>query len=280
MKMFVRVVAAATASFLVTTPVVSATTVIAQLGSAPLFGGTASLEDLRTRVSSYPERVAEAAGVLGLSQSEYRVFRAELARGEARAIVLPRYLESMAFYRNGSVQVLHDVEIPAQTLGWEIDVVEPGQTIRVLIPSVCGNMSILHEYHPAFAMKRYPSAVAASEEQSPAPKRPTAIPPRAPPAKPSPAHSPQSGRVPQKPAASPAFPPSAPPTAAPSPTPAAGSLASLPTPPTSPPAPSHHRFAWPILLPFILFFFHGGGSSSNTPAIPAPTCTPGCKCSP
>jgi hypothetical protein len=232
MKMLLQVVASFLAFIIAASPVIAGTTVIARLGTAPLLGQSVTAPDLQAQVSSYGERVVIAAGMLGLSPSEYREFHRAIDRLEVKRVVLPRHLEAMAFYSNGAVRVIRDVTIPAETSGWEVDVVEPGQTIRILMPASCGNLSILRTYHPAVAARISPpqSKVKAQHELAP-----------------------QRAAIAPTPAAMPATPPPA--------------VAAVTTPAPLPQAPSesgHRGFFWPIfLLPIALFFFHGGGSESD-----------------
>lgn len=233
MKIIVKALSAFLALNVAASPVLAGTTVIARLGTAPLLGQSVTAPDLQAQISSYGQRVVIAAGMLGLSPSEYREFRKAIDQLEVKRIVMPRHLEAMAFYGSGGVKIIRDVTIPAQTAGWEVDVNEPGQTIRVLIPTSCGNLSILHTYHPAVAARVFPpqSKVKAQSEQS----RVATI------VSPSPSAAPT-------------------PTAQPSP-----AAEATPAPmPEAPPASAHRGFFWGFfLLPIALLFFHGGGPESD-----------------
>src|SRR5579864_3633154 len=153
MRMFVRLVAAVLATLFITSPALSATTVIARLGSEPLFSTSSSLAELRKNLSQNNDRVATATDMLSLSPAEYRDFRAAIDRGRVRESILPRHLQAMSFYRDGRVHVVHDILIPTGTKGWEVDLEEPGQTARIIIPAICGNISIIREFHPAVAAR-------------------------------------------------------------------------------------------------------------------------------
>lgn len=220
-------------------PVLGYTTVIARLGATPLFATTSSVVGLQTQMSREQDRVARASVMLGLSPSEYREVRQAIARGEVRALILPRHLDAMAFYRNGNVHVAADVIIPAQTKGWEVDVNEPGQTIRVLIPMICGNMSVLRVFHPMVARAKTPRhAVESSVEHAAYPRGPAPI------------HvAPSQAAVAEA-----------------SPAPA---VSGTPAPITSIPAPGpSHHVRWPWMLPILaVLLFHGSSSSSPNPPV-------------
>ena len=243
------------------TPASASPTVIARLGAAPLLGSSRSTRELRTEVDRHPERFALAARELGLSDPEYQSFLTALNGAPLPFGPLPRHVQAMAFYRSGAVRVLGDVIMPAHTYGWEVDIVETGRTLRVLIPATCGNLSILRASHPAVAARHVrvpPTQVAASAEHAasaapaPAVVQPSSTAAPSAPASPSSAASPSAAQSPL-PATSP-IPSSAPPT---------------------PPTPSAHHFRWPWLLPVaLIFFFHGHGGGGSPP--PAGGC--GCGC--
>ena len=228
-------------------------TVIVQLGAAPLLGRSDSTQALRAKMNRNEARLSTAATMLGLTLQEYRAFRASLATKTPGWGVLPRHLEVMAFYRSDGVHVLQNVIIPARTYGWEVDVDEGDQTLRVLIPASCGNLSVLRQFHPAVAARVVPppSRVAASVEQ----------------ATPSPAPAAAAAAVPTP------IPSTSPSEQSPAPAPAATPSTTVAI--TPPQTTTTHRFRWPWLIAVVILLFHGvGGSSSSYP--PPPVC--GCGC--
>ncbi len=233
-------------------PAQAAPTVIARLGAAPLLGSSASTAQLRARVDAAGSRVALAAAELGLSDSEYRAFRTALFSHRLPWGILPRHLDAMAFYRADGVHVLHDVLIPVKTFGWEVDIAEAGQTVRVIVPATCGNLSVLRAFHPAIASHPAQRVAASVEHAAPATPTPSAT--QSPSPAPSASASPQSTETP-----------------APSPSPT--TVAS-----ETPPPPTHHM-RWPWAIPIVLlFFFHGGSHGGSSPPPSGGGC--GCGCIP
>lgn len=116
----------------------AATTHRVHLGAAPLFGRLQSRADLVAKYESwrYGPRAIDAETALGLDVQQ----RLELGRSLSRAkyVILPRHLDAMAYYSDG-VHVIWDVEIPALTKGWEVDI----RREKVFIPAVCGNIAIV-----------------------------------------------------------------------------------------------------------------------------------------
>jgi hypothetical protein len=240
------------------TPALAAPTIVVQLGSAPLLGVSTSSKELRHRMEGNDGRMATAATMLGLSPSEYSAFRVALSAKTPAWGVLPRHLDAMAFYRPDGVHVLHDVIIPSRTYGWEVDVDESGQTVRVLIPATCGNLSIIRRFHPAVAARAVapPTRVAASVERS------------APTAAPQAATAPAPEAVPS---------PSSTPAVEASPVPAAVAETPQITPPQGPPSTTH-RFPWLWLFPVALLLFSGSGSGARSHPVAGGGGGCGCGC--
>jgi hypothetical protein len=90
------------------------------------------------RASSY----TEAAAKIGLTSREYAEFRQALIDGGTLYVVLPRHIDAMAgVHRGGRVYALKNVVVPSGTMGWQVNLAD-GTT--VLIPRVCGNLSMNH----------------------------------------------------------------------------------------------------------------------------------------
>ena len=127
------------------TPCLSAPTVIAELGSAPLLGPNATLAELQSSIARNETRLATAAELAGMSAAEYRAFRVATQTQRPDWVRVPRRLTAMTWYAGGQVRVTHDVEIPAATYGFEYDEAGPAERLRIFLPVVCGNLSILRE---------------------------------------------------------------------------------------------------------------------------------------
>jgi hypothetical protein len=108
------------------------------------------------RASSY----TEAASKIGLTTREYAEFRQALTDGGAIYVVLPRHIDAMAgvHRRNGQVYALHNVVVPSGTMGWQVNLADG---TAVLIPRVCGNLSMNHSR----AIVHRPAAVVAQRKQ-------------------------------------------------------------------------------------------------------------------
>jgi hypothetical protein len=146
--MLIRFLAASLTLLLSSSPVM-ATTVISELGSAPLIGQSKSTAELQLKVSRNEGRLAGAAARLGMTPQEYRTFRTQLQ--SPAWVTVPRHLDAMAWYGDGGIHVIRDVRIPANTNGWEVDVQEGNQTLQVFLPATCGNLSILRRFAPHVA---------------------------------------------------------------------------------------------------------------------------------
>ena len=136
----------------------------------------------------------------------------------------------MAGQHGGVAFAVHDIEIPANVYGWEVDLNQPHDVVRVFIPNQCGNISYLR------VPRRRVAAVA------PYHFKPVAY------ATPAPII-----------AAAPIYVvPQAEPTVAP--------VAFVPAPAPAPAAVSHHFVFWPFLAAALVgFALSSHGSNSSTP---------------
>src|SRR5450755_3457888 len=142
---FVRCAMAVSIVAALCVPALAAPTVIAELGSAPLLGPTATLADLQVSVARNEARLSAAAALEGMTAAEYRAFRAEVQTVKPQWVRVPRRLDAMTWFDGYRVRVIHDVEIPAATYGWEYDEAGVGERLRIFMPVACGNLSILRE---------------------------------------------------------------------------------------------------------------------------------------
>ncbi len=225
--------------------------VIAQLGTAPLIGQISSTPQLQTDVTRQRRIFETAAGELGLSPSEYARFESQIEEKRLTYVTLPRHLDAMSWSNGRSVYVLHDVVIPANTKGWEIDLQEGRNIVALFIPARCGNLSVVRKTLPALALtKPRPAMVEAAATAPPA-------------------------SVPAPVIAMPAA-------AAATPAPYQSIAATT--------GPAHHFSWWPLLLiPVAALFFHGSNGvpvttsparTSAPPTVVAPTPQPVAGCTP
>jgi hypothetical protein len=251
MHMQLRSITALLLSIAIPLPAVAQPHVIAQLGTAPLVGEIASTAQLQADVVRQRHMFETAGNKLGLTPDEYARFEMQIASKRLAYVMLPRHLDAMSWSSGGRVYVLHDVVIPANTRGWEIDLHEGRTVVALFIPARCGNLSVVRKTLPAIAQaKPRPPIVAAAPAApaTPAPAPAVAMPP------------------------------------APQATPAPYESVATTT------GPVHHMRWWPLLLiPIAALFFHGGGSSATTmptlrslppPAAPTPQPRVGCTPTP
>jgi hypothetical protein len=126
-------------------PALSATTVVAELGSAPLLGQTTTLAQLQVNVARNEERLATAAAQAGMTPEEFRTFRDAVQTVKPAWGLVPRHLSAMTWFDGSRVRVIHDVLIPAATYGFEYDESTANSRLRIFVPVACGNLSILRE---------------------------------------------------------------------------------------------------------------------------------------
>jgi len=233
-----------------------ATTVIAQLGTAPLLGSSSSTAEMRSRVARNEGVLSAAAAKLGLTPAQYAQFHAELMSSRTAYVTVPRHLDAMTWQGGGHVYALHDVVIPANTHGWEVDLpASGGRVLALYMPALCGNLSLLNKTAPVIAHHAMPARVAAL----------AAAPP------PAPVEAPAPAPIVEAPvAAAPA------PVAVPNDEVAAVApvVAQAAFPPVA--AAAAHAGFLPFLIPLIagVAAFGGGGSGSTAPIIAAPAGCP------
>lgn len=227
-------------------PALAQTHVIAELGTAPLIGQVASTAQLKHDVRNERSLFLAAGSGLGLTPAEFTAFEQQIAGGNLTYVTIPRKLDAMSWRSGTRVRVLHDVLIPANTKGWEVDIAEAGQTVALFIPNKCGNLSLVRRRVPMVAR-----IAPVQEPPMPAVVDATQF---APPPAPLPAPLPEPVATP---------PPYA--------------DAAMSTPPT------HHTRLWPLLLlvPVVAMFAshgHSGpiGLTPVAPAAPAPPPVAGC----
>lgn len=157
-------------------PSLSAPTVIAELGSAPLLGSSTTLAELQTNIARNEDRLATAAGMVGMTSAEYRAFRVATQTQRPDWVRVPRRLTAMSWYSGGQVHVTRDVEIPAATYGFEYEIAGPAERLFIYLPVVCGNLSILRERIRRAAAHKPPMRVAAIAPHVVAPQASAAAP--------------------------------------------------------------------------------------------------------
>lgn len=126
-------------------PAAAQTHVIAQLGTAPLIGQVASTGQLQHDLRAQRKIFERAATQLGLTPAEFVALERRIDRGQMTYVIVPRRLDAMSWRSGDRVHVVHDVVIPAGSMGWEVDLAESGNVLAVFIPNKCGNLSLLRK---------------------------------------------------------------------------------------------------------------------------------------
>jgi hypothetical protein len=155
--------------------VLAATRTIGDLTDGALIGPIASTAQLQTAMRDREPLIAQAGSDLGLSAADVAEVQAKIARGQAQYVHIPRHLDGMAGEHGGVAFAVHDVNIPANVYGWEVDLNKPNELVRVFIPNQCGNISYLRVPQRRVAAVRPYHFVAHGMSYKPAPQ-PTAAP--------------------------------------------------------------------------------------------------------
>ncbi|MDP9110967.1 MAG: hypothetical protein M3M96_04990, partial [Candidatus Eremiobacteraeota bacterium] len=146
---------------------------VTNFSERPLIGEIASTEQLQKDFAAKQGLIAQAGERLGLSADDMANVRHEIDRGAARYVVLPRHLDGMSGAKRGVAFAHHNVVIPANIHGWEVDLQKPAGTLRVFVPNRCGNVSYVLERHrvlAAVAPAYVPQAAVAYQPPTPAPR--------------------------------------------------------------------------------------------------------------
>jgi hypothetical protein len=198
---------------------------IATLGRAPLMGQSTNPAELQYNFKRNEGLMRQAGAGLGLTREQYEQFRLALEVGKPNWVTVPRHLDAMTWASNGQVHVLHDVIIPANQKGVEVDLHSGDKIIALFLPAKCGNLSVIRRSVPRVAaVRNFPVPHVAAV---------TAPPP------------PQAEQVAIAPAIEPA------PVVA----------AAIPIPP----APSRHGFSLLPLAALLPFMVHGSSTPGTNP---------------
>ena len=137
-------------------PAAYAQTVVHKIGISPLLGTTSSTAEIREKIAENPALVRSAAYKVGLTPSEYQRFLKKFNNEKPGWVTIPRHLDAMSWASDGEAHAIYDVIIPAGTNGWEVDLFEPHQIVKVYIPMICGNISVVRQHRAPVAVVRPP----------------------------------------------------------------------------------------------------------------------------
>jgi hypothetical protein len=127
---------------------------IATLGRAPLMGQSTNAAELKTNFTKNEGLMRQAGMDLGLTTEQYEQFRLALEVGKPNWVTVPRHLDAMTWASGGQVHVLHDVIIPANQKGVEVDLHAGDKIIALFLPAKCGNLSVIRRNVPHVAAVR------------------------------------------------------------------------------------------------------------------------------
>jgi len=104
------------------------------------------------------DATVRAGADLGLTSEQYEQFRLALEVGKPNWVTVPRHLDAMTWASGGQVHVLHDVIIPANQKGVEVDLHSGDKIIALFLPAKCGNLSVIRRSvpHVASAVRNFP----------------------------------------------------------------------------------------------------------------------------
>jgi hypothetical protein len=151
-------------------------------------GQSTSASELKYNFRKNEPIVRRAAQAVGLTSEQWQQFKLAMEVGRPNWVTVPRHLDAMTWASDGRVHVLHDVIIPANQKGIEVDLNTGSQIVAVFLPAKCGNLSVLRRALPhVAAVKNFPVphvAAATAPPPPPAPAQDVAVaaPPPPPPA--------------------------------------------------------------------------------------------------
>jgi hypothetical protein len=161
---------------------------IATLGHAPLMGSSTTPAQLKYNIAQNDAILRRAGDDLGITREQYAAFRHAVDTGNSSWVTIPRHLDAMTWANHGHVYVIHDVIIPANQKGIEVDLHQGDKVISLFLPAKCGNLSVIRRNVPHIAAAKirnfpvpHPYPVVASASVAAGPPAPAAsIPPIAP----------------------------------------------------------------------------------------------------
>ncbi|MGA2395809.1 MAG: hypothetical protein ABSH03_20930 [Candidatus Lustribacter sp.] len=133
-------------------PVSAKTTVIRQLGTAPLLGPSSSTAIMRQRVEQNQSILRQAALNSGLTAAQFEQLNQAIAASRVQWVTVPRRLTVMTWRSGQRVYVIRDVKIPPGVHGWEVDLKDRRATVAVYLPAACGNLSYVRRAQPIVAV--------------------------------------------------------------------------------------------------------------------------------
>lgn len=116
---------------------------ISDLSDGALLGQIRSTQALQQAFDANAAQLAIAGSDIGLSPQQYHQVRMAIAEGRARYVELPRHIDAMSGRHGGRVFIVRDIRIPKGVYGWEVDLDEARDVVKVYVPNRCGNLSLV-----------------------------------------------------------------------------------------------------------------------------------------
>jgi hypothetical protein len=148
---------------------------IATLGRAPVMGQSTNPAELQYNFKQNEGIMRQAGAALGLTTDQYEQFRLRLEVGKPNWVTVPRHLDAMTWASSGKIHVLHDVIIPANQKGVEVDLAAGDKVIALFLPAKCGNLSVIRRSVPHVAAVRNFPVPHVAAVTAPAPPQQTAV---------------------------------------------------------------------------------------------------------
>jgi hypothetical protein len=160
---------------------------IATLGHAPLMASSTTPAQLKYNVAQNDPILRQAGDDLGITRDQYAEFRRAVDTGNATWVTIPRHLDAMTWANHGHVYVIHDVIIPANQKGLEVDLHRGDKIISLFLPAKCGNLSVIRRNVPHLAAAKirnfpvpHPNPVVTTASVAAGPEAPVTTAPLAP----------------------------------------------------------------------------------------------------
>jgi hypothetical protein len=113
------------------------------LSAGALLGQIDSTRQLQREFATNDALLAQAGSDIGLTPVQYRDVRTAIASGRARYVELPRHIDAMSGDHAGRVFAVQNIRIPSGVYGWEVDLNDGHNLVKVYVPNRCGNISLV-----------------------------------------------------------------------------------------------------------------------------------------
>jgi hypothetical protein len=126
-------------------PAAASERLVTDFSDGSLLGQIESTRALQQAFDDHETQLADAGAQIGLTPDQFRAVRVAVAAGRARYVELPQHIDAMTGEHDGHIFVVRNIRIPPRVFGWEVDLDEPGDVVKVYVPNRCGNISVVRE---------------------------------------------------------------------------------------------------------------------------------------